>query len=135
MRVHRSPEELIVVVNGYDMYSYMKLRGVKNIAVSYWTRPRPPFKPEDQWMHSVHFLGLLTLEELKEFDPPSIDTSMPIKLAMIGQTMEQWVETGCVHINTKDLGKYGASFFNSQLDESTLKLALENIDWLKEQVC
>lgn len=135
MRIYYSPEELIVVVNSEAMYKEMLNYGAKNFAISYWTRPKNFGVMYDSiWLSNLHFLGLLSLTELTYLKPPTCDTSMPIKLAMIGQTMEDWLNEGTPHINTKDLGKFGKSFFDAELDKDTLQLARENIIWLKEKV-
>jgi hypothetical protein len=134
MNIFYPPENLIVVVNSEEMYKVALKNGVKNCAVSYWTRPNPIYLSEHAWLHNLHFLGLLTIDELVLCEPPSCDTSMPIKLAIKGQTMEDWLAEGCPHINTKDLGLYGSDFFRSNLDPGTIKLARENILYLKDKV-
>jgi hypothetical protein len=127
-------EELIVVVKNEPMYKDLLRSGVRNFACSYWTRPRT-FKAEHMWMYrDVHFLGLLSIDELYDMEPKTCDTSMPIKLAMKGLTMKDWIAQGCPHINTKDLGTHGADFFTARLPNETIELARSNIVWLKEAV-
>ena len=103
--------------------------GCRYLAIPFEHRlclPIPMFSP-------VHFLGLNNLMELLAFEPETVDTSMPIKLALIGKTIDQWVMMGCPHINTKDLIK-SCDFFHMKMKVAEVKLAKTNIQRLKEVV-
>lgn len=105
--------------------------GAENLAVAYRVRQRYPI-PERTWMENMHFLGLLCPEELKEIRPPSCDTSMPIKLALVGKDMDDWRREDYPHIHTHELGEHGKDFFHTRLTDEQIKLARCNILQLKE---
>jgi hypothetical protein len=126
-------EQVIVVVNSPQMLQEMKQVGASNFALSYWVRPK--LTPEELYeMRECHFLGLLDPFEISRCNPRSCDTSMPIKLALQKKTIEEWIEEGCPHVNTKDLGKDGMDFFHRELTEEEIELSMRNIIDLKE-VC
>ena len=88
--------------------------------------PIPMFSP-------IHFLGLNNIMELLAYEPETVDTSMPIKLALKNLTINQWVMLGCPHINTKDLIQ-SCDFFHMKMKVTEIKLAKTNINRLKEIV-
>jgi hypothetical protein len=103
--------------------------GCRYLAIPFEHRlclPIPTFSP-------IHFLGLNNLMELLAYEPETVDTSMPIKLALIRKTIDQWVLGGCPHINTKDLIK-SCDFFHMKMKVAEVKLAKTNIQRLKEVV-
>jgi hypothetical protein len=126
-------ESIICVASSPQMFYKLRNDGVSNFAVSYWVRPH--LSREDLFaMRGCHFLGLLSVKELVLHRPYSCDTSMPIKLALIGQSLRQWNEEGCKHINTKDLGVEGQDFFLTEMSTKQIDLARQNIIDLKEAV-
>jgi hypothetical protein len=127
-----SRKQTIVVVSSLSMLNDLKRMGAKDFALSYWVRPLLTEEELDE-MKECHFLGCLSIDELKRFKPPSCDTSMPIKLAIQGKDINQWIKEGCPHIHTKDLGFEGRGFFYFDLTLEQVKLARENIISLKER--
>lgn len=135
---HAGVKETIIVLRNYKMYNDLKHLDAGTIAVSYWKRPGMPTAEwtlnqlkEVSHQRRLHFLGLSSIQELIEVKPLSCDTSMPIKLALQHKTIKQWIEEGCPHINTKDLGLYGGDFFNYSMTQTQIALGKENIECLK----
>ena len=126
-------ESVICVVNSPEMLRELQRVGAMQFALSYWVRSKLS-SIELYQMSRCHFLGLLSINEIRVYQPPSCDTSMPIKLALKDQTLREWVEEGCPHINTKDLGKEGKDFFLTEMSQEQVDLARQNIIRLKE-VC
>ena len=75
-----------------------------------------------------HFLGLLNPWEIKRYNPISCDTSQPLKLALQGKTMEDWVKEGCPHIKTTP------AFFDLTFTKEELELAKRNCEWIKNNL-
>jgi len=125
---------ILVVVSNMEMYEYLKMQGAQHFAVSYWVRQKNFTLEELDNIPNVHFLGMLDIAELQLIKPISCDTSMPVKIACVGLDLDEWISSGCVHINTKDLGHHGKDFFDMTLDNWTLNLARRNICRLKELV-
>lgn len=120
------------VFSSWEMFQYLKELNC-GLAVSYEHR----HKFTDEQMHEIvrhqtHFLGLVSIHEIKTFKPLSCDTSMPIKLALQGMSIQDWIIRGCPHIHTRDLGLNGMDFFKAKLTPTELKLAKKNIHDLKE---
>jgi len=140
MMRHTIPQHNIVPVIAYfDTYShlYMEFLAVVTYAIPYMTRSN--WDDEDlEWVHRrspfVHYLGLNSIDELTQWKPFSVDTGMPIKLAMQNKTLQQWEQEGCPHIYNKDLGSQGMDYFNATLTTEQVKLARRNIWELKQRV-
>lgn len=79
----------------------------------------------------LHFLGLNNIMEVFVYSPISIDTSMPVKIALLGMTVDEWVMNSCPHIHTKDLMQ-SDDFFNMKMSKNQIKLSKTNINRLKE---
>ena len=126
-----SESKVLLPVANMEMCYYLELQGVQHFAVSYWVRGKNFTYEELNQIPNIHFLGLLTIDELTAIEPISCDTSMPVKIAMQGKTLDEWISEGCPHINTKDLGFQGSSFFDATLDDWTVDLARRNIKQLK----
>lgn len=77
-----------------------------------------------------HFLGLNNPLEVRIFKPVSIDTGMPIKLAIQGMTIDKWLEEACPHIHTTP-GK-NENYFDTWMTGDQIDLARKNIETLKE---
>jgi len=128
-------EEIVVVVNNEKMFKSFKERGVTKFALSYHIR-LPHYeaggKPEDfLWAKDCHFLGLCSVEELRIINPPTCDTSMPIKLALQNKSLYTWMKEACPHIHTKDIL---STFFDTKMTTEQLALAKLNINLLKNLV-
>jgi hypothetical protein len=130
-------DKVLIVVNHPSMMrtimNNIEITDVGRFAVSYWTRPK--MTPEElKEFKGAHFLGLLNPYELINFQPASVDTSMPIKLAFLGQTFDDWLKAECPHIHTKDLGPAGEDYFNTKLTDKQLELSFKNIEALEKFV-
>lgn len=125
---------LMVVVRDEKMMSYMQCHGVTKFAVS--GRARTNFSSLG-WTKGLHYLGVNTITELKDYFPISVDTSLPIKLALKGMTIRKFHESGlpCVHYEraTGQVQKK-KEYFNLHLSDKILELAISNIMALKK-VC
>jgi len=117
------PEKICVIIHHPDWIGHFKSYEVKHFAVPYDFRycTREKLKRFEE----CHFLGLLSIQELKIAKPATCDTSMPIKLALLGQTMEDWVSNGCPHLHSTP------GFFNLTLSIKELQLAKKNIQELR----
>jgi hypothetical protein len=126
-------DKAVVVVNTQEMLEVFKREGALHFAIPYRTRLsayKEWLTPQDlSWTSRCHFLGLCSVRELEVIRPLTCDTSMPIKLALIGKTLKEWEEEGCPHIHTKD----DLSFFDKRLMGVQLRLARSNIKQLKER--
>lgn len=127
-------DSVIVVVRNQEMYYELRRQGALHFAVSYHSRREGFTEGQLYKIPNLHFLGLLTPEEIRLCQPSSCDTSIPIKLALKHIRLDDWVEMGCPHIHTKDLGTEGKDFFHSSMTPFQIKLARTNIKRLKE-VC
>lgn len=127
-RKHFKRSQLIAVVKDLDMLEYMRINEAQHFAVSYWNRPLVDQKK----MMPCHFLGLFNPMEIKEFQPPTCDTSMPIKLALQSKTIYDWRDEGYPHIFTHELGIAGDDYFNAKMTKKQIWQARQNIKELKE---
>ena len=129
---------IAVVVKDQAMKAHLENRGARNFAVSHWIPERVQSNHDAvQWARSCHFLGMNSPQELWELQPPSCDTTLPIKLAMQGKTLRGWWEEGCPYThdsNPVEQRRRKKEYFNLHFDDKTLELAINNIKALKE-VC
>lgn len=124
--------QIVAVTNSIDIYRTMKPY-TKTFAIAYRVRPLLP-KTALRRIMPAHFLGLNSIAELLDYKPFTCDTSMPIKLAIMGKTIDDWVAEDCPHIHTSDMGLQGEDFFGACLSRKEIKLARTNIQRLKEVV-
>jgi len=109
----------VVVRNEEEFHHF---RYAARCCSTFYHRPQLPLLNK-----CTHYLGLASLREIQEYEPISCDTSMPIKLALKGRSIEQWVLEGCPHYHTREW----PSFFKMHLTDKQIKLAKENICKLK----
>lgn len=133
-REYLDDTQLIVVVNSQKMRAYMLECQVQKLALSYHIR-LPYYKAgglyrDFAWAKYAHFLGMTSVAELQEIKPLTCDTSMPIKIALRGQTLKGWIEQGCPHIHTAGY----LDFFEVRMTEEEIELARQNIKTLKRMV-
>jgi hypothetical protein len=116
-------EKICVIIHHPDWIGHFKSYGVRHFAVPYDFRycTREKLKRFGE----CHFLGLLSIQELKIAKPTTCDTSMPIKLALLGQTMQDWMVNGCPHLHSTP------HFFDLTLSIKEVRLAKENIQELR----
>lgn len=124
--------QLVVVVDSSVMKSALQFVGAESFAIAYRKRNEPKINWTWDDMTKVHFLGLLNPNEVLTHQPASLDTSMPIKLAMMGESTDEWVRRNCPHIHTRDLGEWGENFFGATLSNAQLLLAKANIKRLRQ---
>lgn len=130
MRRQFSEERLMVVVNSFEMYQFMVNAGAKVFSTSYWNRPFPDLK----FIPRHHFLGLRSVQELIDHEPPTCDTGMPIKLAIMNTTIDTWIRQGCPHIYSHEMGMQGSDYFNYKMTVKEINLAKLNIIALRRIV-
>ena len=119
-------DRIITIVHHPDWIGHFRSYGLTNFAAPYDFRYCTQEKLKR--FSSCHFLGLVSLHELKVARPLTCDTSMPIKLALEDKTLQEWAEAGCPHIHTvKD-------FFQQKMSFKEIKLAKRNIQELKAVV-
>jgi len=78
----------------------------------------------------VHFLGLNNPLEVRVMKPASVDTGMPIKLALRGMTVAQWMLQACPHFHTLQEEEY----LHKEMSDEEIRLSKENIKEIK-RVC
>ena len=120
-------EGVIAVARSPLEVEYFQKLSIAGVAIPY--RRRHMF-PKGFDFSKTHFLGLNSVLELVTYRPESCDTGMPVKLALQGKSIEDWIEEGCPHIHNIELQGY----FQAVMTEEQLALADENIKYLKE-VC
>ena len=126
-------KDIYMVARCPEHFNYFEEIGVERIAIPY--EFRPAFTGNIQYngypeslkcnLRGAHFLGLNTLMEPLRYQAASCDTSMPIKLALLGKTIEQWVKENCPHINSTP------KFFELTLTSRQIQLAKKNIKDIK----
>jgi hypothetical protein len=107
-------------------------------AVSYWWVDLITQRSLDK----VHFLGLSKLDLVVRHNPPTLDTSQMIKMALRGQRFEDWAQRGVLEKHlTRETGaekgqrlKRAWEFFHLKLTDEQLELATSNMKALKEYV-
>jgi hypothetical protein len=98
---------------------------VNNIAFALPYRQRSKVKKE--WLYKAqHFLGLNNHWECYQFKPRTCDTSMPIKLAMKGKTIKDWITEGLTHPRTTP------DYFSQHMTTAQIDLAKQNIQTIRE---
>jgi hypothetical protein len=118
------PEHIIVIIHHPDWIGHYRSYGITNFAVPYDFRYCTDAKLKR--FGQAHFLGLVSIREIQIVNPPSCDTSIPIKLALANMTLDEWVRTGCKHIHTVP------SFFDIKMTKNQINIARYNIERLKE---
>lgn len=115
------------VIHSAREYEIAKYAGSKFTAAPGRWRSSMPTRV----LHVVdHFLGFNNPLEVRTFHPASVDTGMPIKLALQGKTLDSWLRESCPHIHNKDFKDY----FFLKMSLPQIRLARKNILRLKE-VC
>lgn len=117
--------QIMVPTKSMDEARAAWAEGVIGLALPYRFRP---FMPEAFPWHKTHFLGLRDPIEVKMLKPISCDTSMPIKIALQGMTIDEWIIDICPHVATVP------DFFHINMTIDQVELARRNIKRLKE-VC
>jgi hypothetical protein len=78
-----------------------------------------------RYLKGTHFLGLNNLNEVLANKPRTCDTGMPIKLALEGQSIQDWIRRGCPHLQTRP------EFFDLMLTKEVLWNAHGNVRELR----
>lgn len=90
--------------------------------------------------NELHYLGLGNLDEILAHRPYSLDTSIPIKMALRGETFQDWVASGGQYIRhhphevTPTRLARVMNYFNTRMTDVQLELAVNNIKALKAVV-
>ena len=118
-------EKVLPVVRSVEEYMFFKkMVGTFAYCTTFYHRPKLPAFI----LYSCrHFLGLQAPWEIRRYTPFSCDTSMPIKLALRGETIADWMKKSCPHYHTKDI----PNFFDLTLTKEQLTLALRNTKWIQ----
>ena len=124
LRDYVPTERIMVIYKSGQEYRYLK--GTMSLtACSYAQRDTLPKEYMDK---TDHFLGILNPNEIRVHKPKTCDTGMPIKIALEGKTLDQWIKEGCPHIYTQ------MDYFEERMTAEQVHLARTNIYALKE-VC
>jgi len=121
---HVPKGRIVVITHHPDWIGHFFSYGISNFAVPYDFR----YCTRDKLKRfgGCHFLGLLSVEELLIARPKTCDTSMPIKLALQGLTLREWIKAGCPHIHSTP------NFFHLKMTRRQVRLAKQNIRHLKQ---
>lgn len=124
---------LMVVVKDEGMYNYMRRVGVVNFAIAYRVRIG---LPDLYWAKGLHYLGMNSATEIRQYQPPSCDTALPIKLALQGVCFTDWMwnEDYPHDEEQKKESVRKKEYFQVRMKDKQIDLALNNIRELKE-VC
>lgn len=121
---HGVPKDaIIIVVKDDDWTGYYRSCGYSHFAVSFYRRFCSIEKLLTFKKH--HFLGLVSMKEIELAKPPTCDTSIPIKLALMHKSIGEWEREGHPHIFTTD------DFLNAKMTDEEIRLAKANILTLK----
>jgi hypothetical protein len=127
LKSYCSKQDIIYVVRNVKELRYAENEGLR-ITIPYEFRFDTPLYLLKQ---CDHFLGLNNPIEVRIFKPETVDTGMPIKLALRGINIDLWLRQGCPHIHTTP--EYGShNFFGAVMTHKEILLAKENIKRLKE---
>lgn len=126
-----SRDTLTVVVRSTEMKRAFEAVGANHFCTSYWVRPDLTHDTLRK-LSPFHMLGLISPQEIITLQPPTCDTSMPIKIALKGWTLQEWGAKGCPHIYTHELGTAGGDYFTTKMTRDQIDLARMNIRRLKE---
>jgi len=121
--------KIVIAANSLMAVDAAHLHGIRDIAIPFRSRSTWPEYAKDRLV-GHHFLGLNSINEIKEFQPSSLDTSLPIRLAMKGMSMRQWHERGCPRVGL--WFKDNPNYFETKLSTPVIDLARSNIIQLKE---
>jgi hypothetical protein len=122
-----SYNNIIVVVKSAEECDWLANIGAKHFAIPFRYRLTKLYN-ELEWCKSDHFLGMNHIHELQRLKPPTMDTSMPIRMALHNMDLEEWISRDCPRFWHKDLlGYYDLVLTGEQID-----LARYNIIKLKE---
>uniref|UniRef100_A0A6M3KFZ2 Uncharacterized protein n=1 Tax=viral metagenome TaxID=1070528 RepID=A0A6M3KFZ2_9ZZZZ len=116
-------DEIILPIRSSKEYLTAFQSRVRHMAIPYEYRP---LFPEAFPWSSMHFLGLRDPLEIRMCRPLSCDTSMPVKVALKGWTLREWILKCCPHENT------APEFFSIEMTQEQIMLARANILELKE---
>jgi hypothetical protein len=117
-------DRIMVIVHHPDWIGHFRSYNFNHFAAPYDFRycTREKLKR----FSTCHFLGLVSVDEIKIAQPPTCDTSMPIKIALEGASLKDWISAGCPHVHTT------TNFFGRKMTTTEIKLAKKNIQELKK---
>lgn len=116
-------DRLAMIIHHPDWVGYLKQNGITKFCVPYDFRYCSENKLKSFGQH--HFLGLNSLEELAIANPPSCDTALPIKLALMDLTIDDWLKAGSPHFQTTP------SWFDLKMSTKQISLARSNISQIR----
>ena len=120
-------DKTMAIYKNFEEREVLENAGIKHLAVSYYWRP---FFPKEYSHPGAHFLGINSVDELIRHKPATVDSSMPLKMALAGYTLRDWIGSGCPHWHTKQ----DPMFFQNNLTKEVIDLTIQNIIALKEAV-
>lgn len=122
--------KIIIVANHPIVVDMAYMRNIRNIAIPFRTRIAWPKEGYEDRLVGHHFLGLNSINEIKQFKPSSLDTSLPIRLAMNRMSIREWHEKGCPREGL--WFKDNPYYFETKLSTAVIDMARHNIITLKE---
>lgn len=145
-RVRVDPNPVMGLFRNRTEYYDLQLSGCRQFGISYWYYTDTNYW--NRWTADVqlanhHWLGLGDLSIMQAHKPKSLDTALPIKWAIKGQTFADWVNEGGLHnrgtANPYDLRsenrlRRAMDYFDTTLTPAQIDLAKANIRALKEAV-
>lgn len=117
--------KLILVIRSNYELNRARALGIRPLAVPFEYRPH--FSPRTS-LQKLHFLGFLNPLEITTRKPLTCDTTMPVKLALLGWSFEEWVLKGFPHL----LSTRFPGLLTTKLTDFQMKLAIKNTLAIKE---
>lgn len=106
-------------------------RGCSHYATSYWFRQNTT---PDALTPDTHFLGLGDLADVRKYLPRTLDTSIPIKMALRGESLLGWAAEGGKYTRHYTREAWGPArferawkYFQTEMTPEQLELAKANI--------
>jgi hypothetical protein len=125
-----APHRVMGVYRNAEQHDLLLKAGCSQFAIPYEFRGGLPPWP-------AHYLGLGDLAPVREDQPISLDTSIPIKMAIRGERFEDWdglYRRTYPHETSAGRLQRIWDYFNCELTPQQLDLAIHNIRALKETV-
>lgn len=122
-----SYDNIIVVVKNEEERDWLASIGARHFAIPFRYRLHKTYN-ELSWCKDYHFLGMNRIDEIQTLKPPTMDTSMPIRMALYNLTLSKWIIRGQPRYWHKDMPDY----YSLVLTSEQIDLARNNILRLKE---
>lgn len=128
------------VFRNYSQWAKLDYSGCKSFAIPYEFRANligDKVVDIKLWIEGTHYLGLGHVQQVINTHPVSLDTSIPIKMAIRGERFEDWdgvYVRKVAHETTPARLQRLWDYFHCTMTDAQLELAVHNIEVLKRSV-